>query len=469
MTDHSKKKNFYFLLFILLQLLLYTARSWASLSSQTGASTLELGRSQLGSYKTSLNNTTLNHASFLFNNPAGISDVVENEYSFSLFTLQSNFKKTNSIVLQNTATTGSDTKTGNYNPNMATQLMMSITATYRLNWSFLSTTNHPTFGIGLIAPLPELAIIQSKSPMLPHYLWYDPRLTQSEIFMTYAQHLGSNSEHSQQADWNISIGSHVLWDVKAESEVITSINGNTAPSQSQISGHLKPRLRLQGQVTRNWNNFNCTSVQLWQQSQQKVTNDVSGRAPLGNQSSLDYGFIMNATTGFDPWKIRLEHIWKLPHSSSQFNFAMDYEDWTNYATPYLTMTHSRGIIQNSNNQEKIKGKKIISPAIAYEYSMENYGTWHFSYRYMPKIWEKDDAHSGNSIDRQRHILGTAFEYQWNQQLSYTVGAQLHLLNSKQIHKSNFQENGSVGSKIGAPGYTAGGQFYAFALGINWKL
>ena len=47
--------------------------------------------------------------------------------------------------------------------------------------------------------------------------------------------------------------------------------------------------------------------------------------------------------------------------------------------------------------------------------------------------------------------------------------QHHLLEEVEVVKTTNLENGGAGSKIGSPGYTAGGSVTVFSLGVNVKL
>jgi hypothetical protein len=369
--------------------------------------------------------------------------------SFNVYQLNYQFAPM-SIVTSNNATGASSTTTSSYNPSIKDQKMLSAHLTF-------STSRWWAKGLGFsfVAPFPEVAQIDSGPILLPHHPWYEDSLHKTEFRTTMAQ------KWSQ--EWSSALSLNILWNADAQTDMITGINSSTTHSQGRIQAELKPTVSINLSLLYHLNTENDFLLEYASEVSQELTNHVTGTAPLGGSTSVNYSFEMKSLMAYEP--LRLKITW----AQKNLALALTYEDWSGYTPSDLTILKTLGIIQGSERYETVTGKKIVSPTAGYTWLLDHWNHT-LSYRYLPKVFTIDQHLGGNTLDNNKHALGYTAEYFFNssKDQSLSFGCQYHYLVKESSVKSSGQENGEAGVKIGSPGYNSQGYFLALALGLNWK-
>lgn len=388
--------------------------------------------------------------------PAKLAHLKKNQHSMHTFYSLYNFSNIHNITLQNTATSGVSATSGDYDPNPPNQLM----AAYHYSLKLSNTWYAQSLGISLIAPLPELMVIDTTSSFLPKYTWYDSKLNKTELYFLLTQKFN--------AQWSSSVGLVSNWDLVGQSEVTAGLTGGAA-SSGRIQAKLKPKFFTQLALAYTMQHF---AIHLsWNpSSQQELTNQVIGKAPIGGSSTVDYTFRMIAQNHFEPMQSKIDMT--LKHLAPwHFLGGISYQDWSNFESNRLQIIDANGVITNSQNYEVLKGKKIFSPALGLEYGETDQTIYSLSYRYRPNVLDKNHNDSGNTLDQNTHIVGMAIKHEselFSIPLSWSFGIQHHYLPTRVITKTANQEDGTAGSKVGAPSYTSGGTFTIMAAGLNYS-
>lgn len=417
----------------------------ASLSHQIGSSPT------LASLNLLMSGHSKNATTSQSQHSALLSSVEKSQHAVFTFMTFNEFKKTDNIILQNEATTGVSTQTGNYDPNPRNQLMLS----YHFSTPLTQYWFAKSFGLTFIAPIPELLIIDTTSSFLPKYYWYDSRLNKTELLFHFVQKINDS--------WSSSLTLLSQWDLIGQSEMTAGLSSG-APSSGRIQSKVKAKIYPQLSILYKKTNY-LFNLSLNHTSKQKLENRVIGKAPIGGSSTVDYTFTMLAQNHFEPTQLKMDYTY-LYNDDLHILFGLTYQDWSDYESNRLLITNAEGVITNSRNFEIIDGKKILSPAIGIEFA--NYS---LSYRFRPKIFEVDHTASGNTLDLDTHILGagwTKMTTLFDSAMEFSLGAQYHYLPSKKVEKSANQEDDSTGSKIGAPYYEIGGSFLLVGLGLNYS-
>lgn len=145
-------------------------------------------------------------------------------------------------------------------------------------------------------------------------------------------------------------------------------------------------------------------------SQQELTNQVIGKAPIGGSSTVDYTFRMIAQNHFEPMQSKIDMT--LKHLAPwHFLGGISYQDWSNFESNRLQIIDANGVITNSQNYEVLKGKKIFSPALGLEYGETDQTIYSLSYRYRPNVLDKNHNDGGNTLDQNTHIVGMAIKHE----------------------------------------------------------
>lgn len=427
------------------------SNSFGALSNQIGSSPVLL----------SLNLLLPHHEDNAFDAlnqfPALLVNTQKKQHAFYTFYNSYNFAKVKNITLQNSATSGVNERKGNYNPNPKNQFMLS----YQYSTPLSDHWYAKSLGFSFIAPIPELLIIDSTSSFLPKYYWYDSRLNRTEILFHVSQSLNNQ--------WSSSVTLHSLWDIESQSEVTAGLQGGGAPSSGRIQGKIRPKLNPQ--LGFLWHAQNTkVHISVTPYSRQHLKNKVIGKAPLGGSSTVDYAFTMVSQNNFDPTEINLNGAFSLNYFSNIL-LGLSYQDWSHYQSNSLQIIDADGVVTNSHDYEQLEGKRIFSPALGFELgTMEHYLS-HFSYRFRPKIFNKDNSLSGNTLDDDVHILGAGLKrsMQWvDNKVELSLGLQYHYMKKSSVEKTSLAEDGTSGHKVGAESYPMGGTFMVFAAGLNYN-
>lgn len=171
---------------------------------------------------------------------------------------------------------------------------------------------------------------------------------------------------------------------------------------------------------------------------------------------------------YDPHTLRLGT--QFSHGDFEFYSGVEYQMWTNYKAPTMSVAKNGGVIVPSTNYEKIVTRDTINPRLGVKYNFTNRWSTLLGAQYRMTL-KGDFSGSGNSIDSNT-IVGTGgLQYRmviWSKDVHLGASLQYHHMMDKRVTKTTNQENGTAGSKIGAPGYDIGGYILAGSFGVKFN-
>ena len=170
------------------------------------------------------------------------------------------------------------------------------------------------------------------------------------------------------------------------------------------------------------------------------------------------------------------HIFRLGYQSKtwfgEWALSAEYQIWDGYKTPIVRIINNSGSIIKSDDFESVSVRNILVPKAGLKFDLTDDMNFSLGAKYKPAIFDHSFNGSGNSLDLGSMTVSGGIGYNMNlfgTPIELGGAVQHHLLLEETIVKTNLLENGAAGSKIGAPGFTAGGSITVFSLGVNVKL
>ena len=145
--------------------------------------------------------------------------------------------------------------------------------------------------------------------------------------------------------------------------------------------------------------------------------------------------------------------------------------WSGYKSPVVTVTKNSGVVISSSNYEAISTRDTINPKIGFKDNLTDRWSYALGMAYRPTPLKGDFSGSGNSIDTDALIFTSGIQYRiviWSKDVHLGTSFEYHQLQTKNVTKTPNEESGSAGSKIGAPGYSIGGNVLAGSLGLKFN-
>lgn len=361
------------------------------------------------------------------------------------------FNDINNIVTENSTTgeTGSTTQTGNANTSYEDSLNSVV------NLLFPLRADMGAVGISFFAPVGRLTETNSGSPKLPEYSLYRARYRRTQLHLNYALPLGEN--------WAISAGAHLGFQVSARvnTQVSLSTNyGSNASAKTKINPSLGAILSI---AHRNDGMTNYFTFQQEMKSNLEAiaTGDISD-PPL---TLINVG--LESMIYYDPHILRFGTI--LNFDLFDLYGSLEYQMWENYEAPLIEVNNLGGTVKASDDYEQLKLRNIIVPKVGLLYHLSDSLGVRFGASYRQTPFDSDFSGAGNTIDTDVLMGSTGMTYDFlffGKPIQIGGSLQYHHLMEKTVTKTSGQENGSAGSKIGAPGYTIGGSVIMAMGGLS---
>jgi hypothetical protein len=413
----------------------------------------------LGSSATSMGLGMITHgekdlAASNANTPSFLAFDSKAHFSFNLAYFKPHFNSINNVVIGNEMNTDDGVeKMGQSNvPNSSENIFIGSMALP------LFHPSGPKLGLTFFAPLDRLAEASSGDPYLPEYVMYRSRLSRSAFIFNLIQ---------KYKNLGISLGGYSGFQASGKTFFVARTSGDTSPSSGQIDFNAKPSLAALFSLSYKEGSHLFSFV--WQQQMKsRFETTASGFTPVGG-GSLPFNLTMKSMAYYDPMILRLGY--QKQNDSWRFLSSLQFEKWDDYETPRLKLNQNGGVIIGGSQPEKIKTKNIFMPQIAIEKTIKEV-FYRIGYAYRASPLRKTHLKgSSNALDPDSHLttLGLGIPLKiWDKKIEFSVGYQYRFLENRKIIKTDGQENGSAGRKIGAPGYRMGGNTQSLMVGLNWE-
>lgn len=317
-----------------------------------------------------------------------------------------------------------------------------------------------TIALSVSAPIGSLIETNSGNAFLPEYVMYRSRYRRTIANLNYAKAFGEN--------WAFSLGTQVGFQAAATADTNVSIQSDYG-SYGSMKSKVKPSLGLIFSTI-----YRPTEKsQFYFTYQQEMKNNLEANAfgKVSISTTTDYILDLNITSMifYDP------HIFRLG-AGSQFGMIklyglFEYQMWSNYKAPLMSVARRGGGIQPSSDYEVLKIKDIFVPKLGVGFVLTDSIELDLGLAYRQTPIDGDFSGAGNSIDTDSTIFTGAALYKtsfFDFPLQLGGSLQYHVLKDKTITKTPGLENGDSGNKIGHPGYKVGGSVLVGSLGLTFN-
>ncbi len=396
-----------------------------------------------------------------YSNPAALACNGENKFKFSfgILDMEPAFKPISNVIVENDYTSDRQTS-GNVDTNYRNTLGQSIGASFDVVPEF----HHLSLGTTLFFPINQIAYFDTGESFLPEYFLYRARTLRPLL------ELGAGAEIFP--GFYFGTGLHFAFSLTTHGTVLLQTD-QTKPSTMRYSASIKTKAAPYFGVLVIPNpSFSSGLVfRLPVQSSNTMSLDSGARA-LGGLPVLDFNFSALSALFYDPMSIEAGFSWAYT-PVTRLSLQGDYLFWSRFVSPALSVTDSLtstgGVNFSKGKNPNFEFKNILTPRIGHEWQIGN-KTLRLGYAYHPSILKNLPTESGNFLDPPKHMLNIGLGWQFAK-CKLDLHASYHLLVTQTITKSAGDENGvgAGNTKIGAPGYEAGGKIYGGGVTLSFAL
>ena len=315
-----------------------------------------------------------------------------------------------------------------------------------------------TLAFSMFLPIGDLVRSNSGDAFLPEYVMFQSRHQRTSAFINFAKKWSD--------DLAFSLGTIMGFQATADVKTNMSLNGASYGSWASGQTKVSPSMGVVASATKRFEN---SSVFFTYQQEMKSNLKTIVHGEITNPSLALFDATLGSMIFYDPHTFRLGSQFKV--DNFEYYAGVEYLMWSGYETPRMTVAKNGGVIVPSANFEKIITKDSINPRLGVKYNLTNQFSTLLGAQYRMTPIKSDFSGSGNSIDSDT-IVGTGgMQYRmviWSKDVHLGASVQYHHLMDKRVTKSTNQENATVGSKIGAPGYDIGGYILAGSLGVKFN-
>ena len=320
----------------------------------------------------------------------------------------------------------------------------------------LAYENAGALAFSIFSPFGKMLEAASGSSVLPEYIMYRSRYKRPLAYINYAHPLGER--------FSFSLGTHVGFQSRSKAYTQASLNGASYGSASEIYSQVSPTL---GGIVSLLTNFKGQHLYFTYQQEMKshIGAEVSGE--INDPTRLLFNITLESMIYYDP------HIFRIGWAKTQGRlssfFSLEHQLWKGYKSPTITIRKNSGIILPSRNYGNLRMKNITVPKVGLHYAVSDSWTLMAGLSLRQTPLKGGFAGNGNSLDSDSSIYSTGFSLQtrfFGRPIEWGLSMQYHSLKDHNVVKSSLQENGSLGDKIGAPGYKIGGQILTGTLGVR---
>ena len=315
-----------------------------------------------------------------------------------------------------------------------------------------------SLGLSIFLPIGDLVLTNSGDPFLPEYVMYRSRHQRTSAYVNFAKKWSE--------DLAFSAGVLVGFQATAEVRTNLSLNGASYGSWARAQSKVSPSI---GAIISTVKKFENSKISLTYQQEMKSNLKATVYGEITNPSLALLDTNMNTMIFYDPHTFRLGG--SITYGDLQLLSSLEYQIWTGYKTPQVSVERNGGVVTPSSNYEHIYLKDTINPRLGAIYNITNRWTTTLGYQYRMSPFQGDFSGSGNSIDTNASIFTGGVQYRmviWSKDVHLGTAMQYHMLETKNITKTSGLESGGVGSKIGSPGYTIGGYILGASLGVKFN-
>jgi len=315
-----------------------------------------------------------------------------------------------------------------------------------------------TLALSVFLPMGDLVRSNSGDSFLPEYVMYRSRHQRTSAYVNFARKWSD--------DLSFSLGTIIGFQATAEVRTNMSLNGANYGSWANGQSKVSPALGVIASVTKL---FDHASLYFTYQQEMKSNLKAAVYGEITNPSLALLDSTLASMIFYDPHTFRLGG--QYTHGAVVFYTGVEYQMWTSYKPPIMSVEKNGGVIVPSSNYEKIQVRDTINPRLGIKVNLTDRWSTLLGAQYRMTPLKGDFSGSGNSIDADTLVGTGGLQYRmviWSKDVHLGAALQYHHMMDKRVTKSANQENGTAGSKIGSPGYDVGGYILAGSLGVKFN-
>jgi hypothetical protein len=396
-----------------------------------------------------------------------INDPSNNYYAPSMLGFSENFniltqassvafhpKKIENIIITNSTNSNTASTSGDASTNYPKFLSGGLHIVVPIG----GNKHLATLGLSAFLPIGDLVKTNSGNPFLPEYVMFRSRHEGTSLFLNIAKKFSD--------DLSFSLGTILGFQATAEVRTNMSLNGAAYGSWASGQAKVSPSLGAIASVTKL---FGQNSVYFTYQQEMKSNLKTVVFAEITNPSLALLDSRLDTMIFYEPHTFRLGNGYQF--GDTEIFMGLEYQMWSGYKTPIMTVAKSGGVVVPSSNYETIQTRDTINPRIGIKKNWTDRWSTVLGAQYRMTPLVGDFSGSGNSVDVDTIVGSGGLQYRmviFSNDVQLGTSFQYHHLQDKRVVKSANQENGSAGSKLGAPGYDLGGYILAGSVGVKFN-
>jgi hypothetical protein len=389
-----------------------------------------------------------------FYHPSAMAYFTEGSFGISFLAAKTQFHPINNVVVKN-------------NINSASSESGNVDTDYPMQGNLLLHVRSPIFkkrlktqvGISVFTPAMKLVDSNTGDDFAPEYVMYRARNSRTMTTINLANLYNQNNSYS--------VGILGGIQTSGESYLVTRTDGN--PSSGKVNFVAKPSAAIILSWSRKLEHSAQLLVTLQDQMKTKIRTQADGISPIGSGSLVPFNLTLSSLLYYDPRILRTTYL--KSYSWGSLTSTLEVQDWSGYETPALDVK-TQSLFTTGRDLEDIETELIAIPRIAINFQLPSENSLTLGTHYRKSPIKSNLNEGGSSLDPD--VL--AFNIGWGRRMTileesfnFHLTLSHHQLMDVDVNKTANNELGAAGSKIGAPGYQAGGSIQALALGMDWAI
>jgi hypothetical protein len=394
-------------------------------------------------------------------NPAGLARPGGKDVAFSYSTLwmKPAFKSISNVTVENQYVSD-QTRAG----SAPTSYRTAFGHTFGLALRLAPSWNNLSAGLMLYSPLENTSVLDTGETYLPEYVLHRARAHRPQF------HAGLGATIAEQLF--VGLAMRVGYATTSRSTFFLKTTTGE-PTTMRFESTIKPRAGFTVGVQYAGDVFQSGLV-LRLPLRYPTTFSIDSTAEaLGGLGGLDFNLAASTPLYYDPLSLELGASWgKADQLLVEAQVA--WERWSDFEMPTIEIQNSttrQGVLISGSRLPNYTLQDLIVPRIGAELPIGGLRV-RAGYSYRASIFKELPTGAGNALDPPQHRLGLGVGIP----LRLSAPAELHVflqgqfLASQDIVKTAGDEAGNLSdSKIGAPGYTAGGAVFGGGVGVTVEL
>lgn len=390
-------------------------------------------------------------------------------FDLGLVYMVPSFLAINNVVITNSYTSGASS-TGTVDTSYRETLGEALGLSYRL----LDGPSKLTAGLTAFLPFNQVAFVDTGDSYAPEYVLYRARTQRPQVEFAIGGKLSES--------WSFGVGLHLAFALTSNASVFLQTAQTNQPSTMRFIASMKskfsPYLGAQFAPTGEPDRLTFGAV-----ARLPATSDstmvLKSAAHVGFPQAIDFSFAANSALFYDPLTLELGGAWQ--HSPGwKIHLQADYQAWSAYQAPALSIVSCTdastdpncGVVVHNSANPGFTYRNIVIPRVAEEVTV---GSWvlRAGYAYRPSFMENLPTGAGNYLDPPKHMIQAGVGRLFPKFLGSGIPARIdfnlayHALVTQRVDKTAGDEVGNTSSsKIGAPGYDAGGKILGGGVSLS---